>query len=102
MTRSTQSLDWLHSRLRASNAVSSTSRQVAAACVALYDLLSKEVAYLETRQVQAPQVGATLIQQPRQHPERRLLGQVHQDDARHEGHALAVVHLQGAQAGAAD
>lgn len=91
--------------MEAADAPSSTSREVAEACQSASvseDLISHEAAHLEARQVQAPQVGATLIKQPRQHPECRFLGQVHQDDARDKCHALTVVDLQGGGVMAAD
>ena len=49
-----------------------------------------------TWEEEGAQVGPTRAHEACEHAEGRLLRQVHQDDARHKGHALTVRHLQRA------
>ena len=46
-----------------------------------------------TWEEEGAQVGPSRAHEAREHAEGRLLRQIHQDDARHKGHALTVRHL---------
>ena len=48
---------------------------------------------VDTWEEEGAEIGASRAHEARQHAEGRLLRQVHQDDARHKGHALTVRHL---------